>query len=209
MADYPKYGPNARRMRPPAAARPVQGRAADQDAPALATKYSCSTHYVTYYMPNGERALCPACDAEKQTSDLREALKESQNRAERLHEENRKLRLQTDVVESIKDALDVTGHDDLMFLKEVLYRWKIDRSIALKVTHGTSLGSKKKKRDAQAPNGFIAMPRGGEPEGYACSSLGGLAIAEYFEEALNTVGSAQAMILLVRAMAKQLPGATG
>ena len=181
----------------------MQAKHNDQDASKLATKFSCSEHAITYYMPNGTKALCPACDADRILAEMRKALDEVNNKNRMLHDENQRLRVQVDLVQAIRDAVEVTGTEDLMFLKTVLYQWKIDRSIALKVTHG-----RKKSRSA-APNGFIAMPRGGEPEGYACTSIGGLAIAEYFEEAVNTVGSAQAMILLVRAMAKLLPGATG
>lgn len=186
----------------PSRARPIQAKHAVQDSP-LATKYSCSLHAISYHATS---PACPLCDADKRVHDLQRALADVTNRLEILHDENKRLRVQTDVVEAMREALDVTGPDDLLFLKEVLYQWKIDRSIALKVTHGSLL--RKRSRAKLPPNGFIAMPRGADPRGHVCNSLGGLAIAGYFEEALNTVGSAQAMILLVRAMAKHLPGAT-
>lgn len=194
----PRYSPRNPGPRQPT----MQARLKEQDS-KLATRYSCSTHAITYHTTD-RKPLCPMCDLENHTVDVQESLKKLANQVELLHAENKRLRTQVDLVDAMREAIDIIGRDDLMFLKTVLYQWKIDRSIALKVTHGASRQSRKR-----APNGFIAMPRDGDPLGYACTSLGGLAMAEYLEEAINTVGSAQAMVLLVRAMARHLPGATG
>lgn len=167
-------------------------------------KYSCTRHYIDYDVPDGYRRQCPMCALELRLSSTQQELKESVNQLALLKEQNTRLQQQVDVVNAIRSALDVIDDNDLNFLKEVLYQWKIDRSISLKVTHGPK---KRGKRQLPPPNGFIAMPRGVDPWGHGCTSIGGMAIAGYYEEALNTVGSAKAMALMVRALSAYLPGA--
>lgn len=182
----------------------MQGRHKDGPGQLGGKKYSCSTHGVTY-LSFTPAPLCPVCDAEEQLRITQEAMQKIRNEVKLLHEQNKRLRAQTDVTEAIREALGIIGQEDLLWLKEVLYQWKIDRSVSLKVTHGKVAPGRSSRK---APNGFIAMYRGRDPEGYLCKSVGGLAVAEYLEEGINTVGSAQAMILLVRAFAKELPGAS-
>ena len=50
------------------------------------------------------------------------------------------------------------------------------------------------------------MQRIGDPYGHVCESMGGLAIAQYFDEATNSGGPAKAMEILARAFAEHLPG---
>jgi hypothetical protein len=136
-------------------------------------------------------------------SRLRKALKDAHNQLSILTEQNLQLKVQTDIVAAIREAALVLDDNDLAFLKTTLYEWRDQKSVTLKTTHGP----RKKKREVPPPNGFIAMPRSGDPYGHICTSVGGLAIAEYFDEATNTVGSANAMALLVRGLSAHLPGA--
>lgn len=160
--------------------------------------FDCGIHNVAY---RATQAGCPVCEAERDIKQMRAALKEVNGKLRVLSEENNKLRIQTDIVASIRQAASLLEDDDLMFLKEVLYQWRDEKSLGLKTTHGTRRG-----RRRAAANGFIVMPRKGEPYGYACTSMGGIAIAQYFEEATNAVGPAQAMTYLSRGMAEHLPG---
>ena len=49
------------------------------------------------------------------------------------------------------------------------------------------------------PIGFLAAYRHADPEARTCTSIGGAALAAYYEEANRAIGSAQAMQLLIRA----------
>lgn len=99
----------------------------------------------------------------------------------------------------MRDALDLINDDDRMFLKSVLYRWRKDKMIRLKVMHAEHEGERKAM-------GFIADTRVGEPEVYQCTSIGGLAVAALYEESLHVVGNADAMRTLLKAAQHLLPG---
>jgi hypothetical protein len=179
-------------MAKPTTFGPGQGRAS--------RPFECGIHNITY---EAARAGCPLCESEREVNRLRGAMKDVHNQLKILTEQNLQLKVQTDIVSAIREAALILDDNDLAFLKSVLYEWRDQKSVALKTTHGP----RKKKREIPPPNGFIAMPRNGDPYGHLCTSVGGLAIAEYFDEATNTVGPANAMTLLVRGMANHLPGA--
>lgn len=180
-----------------------QMRPAYQSPNRKLKQFECGIHGLTY---EAYRAGCPVCEMEREVNQMRAALQEVRNQLERVTEENHRLKVQTDITAAIREAALILDDNDLAFLKAVLYEWRDSKSVALKTTHGTK--GKKRGRGQRAPNGFIAMPRAGDPYGHICTSMGGLAIAEYFDEATNTVGGAQAMAFLVRGMANHLPGAT-
>jgi len=163
-------------------------------------KFDCGIHALTY---EAYSAGCPACKAERDMLRMRDALRETKGKLEVAYAELSKLRVQTDIASAIREAAALLDDNDLAFLKATLYEWRDTKALALKTTHG----ARKRKRENPAPNGFIVMPRKGEPYGHLCSSVGGLAIAEYFDEATNSVGPANAMTLLTRGMAPHLPGA--
>lgn len=174
----------------------------------VATQYSCTQCQISYYEP-GRRPVCPLCDAYRQLDDMRKALRETQRRMEALYNVNERLKAQTDISYSIREATDLLDDHDLLFFKTVLYQWKLDRSVSLKITHSAPLPIPAERRIKEPkPNGFLVMPRGEEPYAHACTSMGGLAIAEYYEEALHTVGAAAAISLLLKGFAKLLPGVT-
>lgn len=178
----------------------IRGKVADQDAEPYAIKYACATHQVTYYVPANSRESCPVCMLNDQHDYLVEENAKLRNQVERLTAERDRLRIEVDVASAMKDAVDILGQDDFLWLKTMLYRYKIDKTVAFKVSH-----DKKKK-----PVGFMAIfkVRGEEPVAYNCTSIGGFAMAEYYEEALNVNGTQFAMGLLMRAFWKHLPGAT-
>lgn len=160
--------------------------------------YDCGIHNITY---KDVRPGCPVCKLDREVSDLRRAAHAFKNQLDRVTTERDRLQEHVDIMFAIREAAQMLDDEDMEFLKLVLYQWRDARSIGLKTTHGV-----KKGRRQRAANGFIAMPRQGEPYGHLCTSIGGVAIAEYFEEATNWMGSAEAMKMLARGMADHLPG---
>lgn len=163
--------------------------------------FECGIHAITYM---AFQAGCPVCQAERDVSSMREAIRELKQKLEYVTNENLKLRTQTDIVSAIREAALILNDDDLEFFKVVLYQWRDEKSVSLKTTHGARM--KQRKGEPLPANGFIVMPRQGDPYGHTCTSMGGVAIAEYFDEATNTVGPAKAMEFLVKGLASQLPG---
>lgn len=163
--------------------------------------FDCGIHGIKY---EGVMAGCPLCEMEREVKQLRSAVQDLHGRLELAVDENSRLKVQVDIVVAIREAAATLNDEDLTFFKTVLYQWRDEKSLALKTTHG----SRKKGQGAPTANGFIVMPRKGDPWGYACSSIGGLAIAAYFDEATNSSGPSAAMNWLVRGLADHLPGAT-
>lgn len=165
--------------------------------------FKCARCQVIYSFVAPPRATridpaCPLCIQEIKTEQMRLAMQNTNAKVELLERQVRDLDGQVNVQQNFKDALDLLGMDDRLFLKQVLYTWRQDKSVVMKVAHSTE----------GKPVGFVADYRHGEPEAHTCTSIGGSAVAAYYDEALRTVGSAQAMQLLLRAAQHLLPGAT-
>jgi hypothetical protein len=156
-------------------------------------RWKCSRCVIQYDSVEA-KPRCPLCVQEIKTEQMREALKVATNKLEQMEKQLKDLDARQNLQSAFHAALDICNDKDLVFLKSVLYRWRADRSITMK-----TMGVPK-------PRGFIAEPRRGEPESHVCSSIGGLAVAAYYQEALRTVGSAQAMAILLRAAQHLLPG---
>jgi hypothetical protein len=165
-------------------------------------QFECGIHAVTYM---SHHAGCPVCQAERDLESMRNAVRELKQKLEFVSEENHRLQTQVDIVTAIREAALILDDNDLEFLKVVLYQWRDAKSIGLKTTHGARM--KQRKGEPLPANGFIVMPRQGDPYGHVCTSMGGVAIAEYFDEATNTVGPARAMDFLVKGLCHILPGA--
>lgn len=179
----------------------MQVRTHEQDV-SVAVRHSCSLHQVTYYADKGAKPQCPVCDADRRILDLQHSLHEVTSQLEMTTAAYERAKTELDLFTAMRSALDVVGPEDLAFLKGVLYRYREDKGIALKVTHDRKPG----RRRGTRVSGFIAMPRGQDPEGHTCSSIGGVALAEYYEEAQRAVGSVNAMDMLIKAVNKCLAG---
>lgn len=175
---------------------PGQGAQIEIEATAHFTKFKCSRCAIQYEIKRGATVDCPLCAQEIKTEQMRRALKEATKKLELMEERLHRLESQNDLRSAIRKALDLVEAEDMAFLKGVLYRWRADKSINLKVTRGRT----------NKANGFIAMSRHGKPEGHTCSSIGGVAVAALYEEALRTVGTAEAMKMLLKAAQHLLPG---
>lgn len=180
---------------------PMQARTSDQDAESVATRMACSKCQITYYVVKNRKATCPLCDAEHRILELQAAMSGMRNQLEQAENSAARLKAAVDIVSAMRLAGDALGDEDRIFLKSVLYRFRAERgSITLRTTHG---GTERRP----AANGFIAVPRIGEPEAHLCTSIGGVAIAAYYEEADRTFGSAQALSTIMKAL-NQILGAT-
>lgn len=162
-------------------------------------RFECGRHEIEYAAYS---AGCPVCERDREIDEMRRGFREVKNQLQMISERNRQLESWWDLSMAIRDAVPLLDDADLLFLKTTLYEWRNKKSLSMKVTHGP----KKNKRQPAAPNGFIVMPRKGDPYGHLCASVGGVAIADYFEEALNSYGAIQAMTLLVRGFSQHLPG---
>lgn len=182
----------------------IQGRYADQDS-SVATKYNCATCSISYYT-DAKKPKCPLCDLEKRLNQTQEALAIALRELETYRNTNTRLAEQMESTYAIRGALDLLDDNDTAFLKTVLYQWKIDRAVTLRVTHGAPVGHGRKKRPRA--NGFVAVFRGQpDPVAHVCTSMGGLAIADYFEEGLNEKGHPGAMAMLLKGLNTLTPGA--
>jgi hypothetical protein len=175
---------------------PGQGTQIELGGSSAFTKYKCSRCAIQYEIKTGSSPDCPLCTQEIKTEQMRRSLKEATRKIELMEERIRQLESRDEIRSALREALELVEDEDLAFLKGVLYRWRHDKSIDLKVTKG---------RTGKA-NGFIAVPRHGKPEGRTCSSIGGVAVAALYEEALRTVGTAEAMKTLMKAAQHLLPG---
>lgn len=162
--------------------------------------FECGIHDLTY---RATSPGCPVCWHERERKHLQDAVRELNGKMNLLAEQNHALRVWQDLSVAIREASGVLDDNDMAFLKATLYEWRNEKSLTMKTTHGPR---DKKKRRPASPNGFIVMPRKGDPYGHLCTSVGGMAVAEYYDEALNTYGTIKAMEILVRGLAQHLPG---
>jgi hypothetical protein len=190
--------------------RAVQAAKAEteQDMSAYGTKMACSQHLIEYYEPHGSKAGCPMCGMERGVDDLKVEILGLRQQLGQAEEKARRLESLNNVVTAMREAIEVLDDNDYLWLKTKLYQYKIDKSVTLKPTHGQLEGGRRIRRgETLPPNGFMAMPRKGDPEAHLATSIGGLAMAEYLEEAIRVFGAGQAMGHMLRAWWKVLPGA--
>lgn len=180
----------------------------EQDVKSYATKYRCDQHLVDYYIPHGDVQRCPMCALEQKYDDVRAQVVQLDAELKTTTAQLDRYRVQVDLQTAIRSAIELLDDADYAWLKLQMYQYKVDKSVTLKVTHGKLPAGKRIARGDKLPaNGFMALPRDGDPDGHICSSIGGVAMAEYLDEALTRVGSAQAMGIMLKAWWKALPGA--
>jgi hypothetical protein len=184
---------------------PAQARTEVQDV-AGAVRSACSKCSIIYYTPNGYTPFCPLCDAERRIRDLQAQILKAENAAEVARGETRRIQAHVDIVLAIREALDITSEEDLVWLKSVLYRWRDHKAaVQLKILHAAPTGrNRNRKLVSPPPNGLLADFKDGEPEAHLCTSIGGIAIAGYYGEAWRHSGQASAMESLYRALSPLL-----
>jgi hypothetical protein len=198
-----RQNPQTLRLQPRAARRApaVQAALRDPSNDNFARKFQCSTCRIAYDVPRGQKAQCPLCQASAEVAQMREALLEMKNKLEAATNELNRLRPQVDLVLAMRDALDLIGVEDRTFLKSVAYRYRAGEAVTLHVTMAQTAG--RRGRVERTPNGFLAKcPTGNEA--HHCTSIGGLALAQYTRESLATVGPVTTMQHVMRALSGHL-----
>lgn len=186
--------------------RRTQNLASKQDI-SFATRHQCDHHLIEYYTGKGDVPRCPMCAMERDLDEARVNLLSMSNELEMTRSRLKHLEVQVNLQAAIRSAIEVLDDNDYEWLKTQMYLYKLDKSVSLKPTHGKLANGRRLKRgEKMPPNGFMAIPRHGDPEGHLATSVGGLAIAEYLDEALTSYGSAQTMGLMLKAWWKVLPG---
>lgn len=179
----------------------VVSRVNDPGNGGFTQKYACATCQITYEVPRGKISKCPLCVSRESEQQLRAALQEHRTRLERAINELNRLKPLLDLVVAMRSALEVTGPEDLTFLKSVGYRFRDNDSIRLKVLSGRN------KDNRTTPIGFVLdHMQARDPEVHKCTSIGGLALAGYVEQSMRTVGRHTTMQHLLHALNDHLTG---
>lgn len=157
----------------------------------------CDKHAIDYYTFEAQLIVCPACDLESRVTQLEIDLKAARNAVDRLVNERDQAQKLVNMVAAMRDAVFLMDADDLVWVKAVVYRWRMDRSIKLKPLHDTK---------HEHPTGLMAVPTKGDPEARTCTSIGGVALAGFIEESNQSQGAEDTMSSLARAMHRHLQG---
>jgi hypothetical protein len=174
----------------------IWARTSRQDSDYL-IEYECSRCAIKYHSLEAE---CPLCSLSKEITRLRVELSTANNLIARQKQTLEKAHRLLGLESAMRAAIDLCGDEDLDFLIRVGQSWVNSKtSVILKVTHGSP---KPGQRLAPA-NGFLAMYRG-ESESRLCDSIGGVALAGYFDEAVATMGHPGATAMLVKALGRLL-----
>ena len=156
------------------------------------TQTRCFVHGVDH-----ESSTCPACEYAEEIRRLTDDLNQKNAIIRKQNKDIQQLRAIVDLEESFTQAAAVLGEDDALWLKEQLYRYKLDRNIALKVITAD-----------KGPAGFMVLSRetmGREPA-HICTSIGGVGLANVLDEANSKLGPARAMDLMTSALWKLIRG---
>jgi len=163
---------------------------------------TCKTCQFTF-RPSFGITDCPICERDVQIEGLRRDLYRAIHERDLVTDDAARMRRQLDLVVAMREAIDITGAEDMAYIKSVLYQWRDSKSVNLKVTHAPPPN----RHSAAPPNGFLAIQRNGDMHDHKCTSPGGIALAGYFEEASRTTGPVEAMKTLIKALNSHLPGA--
>lgn len=186
----------------------IQTRVGDEP---FGAKVRCEAHLIEYYQHESADAAvrrgCPMCALEGVHDQVRAALVATEEQLRAARNELNRLKPVVDVQSAIRSAIELLDDHDYEWLKVQMYLYKLDRSVMLKPTHGKRVGGQRVRRGAKLPpNGFMAVPKAGEPEAHLVTSVGGVVIAECLDEAITCFGPQQAMGLMLKAWWKALPG---
>jgi len=172
---------------------------------AVSKQYRCSKCAITYDVAEGDRAHCPMCEVEKQLKTTQLYLQEALEKVDGLQRQLSAMGAQVDHVSAIRQALDIISSEDLAWLKGVMYRYRVDKSLTLMSMHLEPRISRKAS-DRKIHNAFALVERGRDNDTYQPASPGGIAIVGYYQEITRELGQKQAMAYLLRALSMVLTG---
>ena len=183
----------------------MQAKSSTSDE-TLASMYMCSRCAIRYTVAKGAQAKCPLCEAEKRLTQANISLG-------RLSEENAGLKRKVealgslmDHVTAIREAMQLVEGEDMVFLKQVMYLYRDDRSYVLTALNGNIATDKRGRIAKKQPvrNAFLLTRGGRDPQEHTFTSIGGVAIVGYFDEMTREIGEKQAMSYLLRAISLYL-----
>lgn len=149
-------------------------------------EYGCGIHDLVYQRV---KPGCPACDLQRRLDEVVAERDRLEGDLVEMRGMANRVRAASDLGFSMASAGDLLDARDRAFLKAVLYQWRETKDIDLNVT--------------EDHRNFMT-----NHETHACSSVGGLAMAGFFAEAIMAFGRPVAMGLVQKAMGKHLAGGT-
>lgn len=169
-------------------------------SPQPVASYECGGHHLTY---TSTKPGCPVCEADRVIDKLRVDVSQLRQENRYLNEQLAAAQLQTDSVVGYRKAAVLLDDDDRAFIKQVLYMIRDQASVALRPLRSNREVRGKEKMIAV---GFIVAAREGDSWSHECTSIGGLLLADMYDEACNSMGQSQATKNMVRGLAELLPG---
>lgn len=219
MAQQPLYNPGspgqpflgtkARRVVAPGPKPPpgmaIQGKV-NRVSDELSSLYLCSRCAIRYEVTRGAQAHCPLCASERLAEDLMRQVDRLTDENVNLSKKLEMIAVQMDHITAIREAMPLVEGADLVFLKQVMYLYRDDRSYSLSALNGRVTMDRRGRVAKKQPirNALLLTGRGRESEEHLFTSIGGVAIVGYFDEMTREVGEKQAMVYLLRAVSLYL-----
>lgn len=148
--------------------------------------YGCGIHDLVY---RRVRPGCPACDLQRRLEEMTAERDRLEGDLVEQRGHTARIRAVADLGFAMASAADLLDARDRAFLKATLYQWRETKDIDLNVHEG--------KRSFMTND-----------EMHECSSVGGLSMVGFFDEAIMAFGRPVAMGMLQKAMGKHLAGGT-
>lgn len=155
---------------------------------------ACAVHQVTYIVSEDDSKDCPVCKLEVEVKELKEKLQRTANDLQLSMQNSERLSVQVNELDAMRKALTLISKEDLAFAKSIAYRFKADETAFTLIA----------TQDADDRWQFLVRMKRGIAEEHICTSLGGIALAVAYQQAMKMAGNIKATQMLVRAVAQHL-----
>ena len=192
-----------------------QAKVSDTDKWGIA-RYMCSRCEITYKVTENRKPVCPLCEEKVKSQGVRDELKKVVNANDLLKRDLTKTRSQLTILDGMREAPSELNDKDLMFLKELVYRYRADpenvrvkqaiRTKKVQVDKGAAKGTVHRHE----VSGWVVDYRDVDPpeqREHNSSSIGGVMLALQFSEALKVTGLKGAMEMMTKALSKTMANA--
>lgn len=149
-------------------------------------EYGCGIHDLVY---RRVKPGCPACNLQRRLDEMTAERDRLEGDLVEMRGMANRVRAVADLGFAMSSATDLLNPADRTFLKAVLYQWRETKDVDLNVTEDR--------------RGFMT-----NTGSHQCSSVGGLAMVGFFDEAIMAFGRPVAMGMMQKAMGKHLAGGT-